>query len=86
MKNPTREAVRRYCVANDLFTVGGNEQYSKMLDALETQLPLHDIATIIWICSDTDKHADEIENDLRQLALECERFEEDLPYRREGSL
>lgn len=76
MKNPSREAVRQYCVANDLFTSGSTQQYERMLDALETQLPLHDIATIIWVCSDTAKHADEIENDLRQIALEYERIGE----------
>lgn len=83
MKNPPREAVRRYCVANDLFTNGSTQQYEKMLDMLDTQKPLSNIATVIWICSDTDKHADEIENDLRQIALEYERIGEE--YRREGS-
>ncbi len=68
MKNPSRDDVRRYCLANDLFTRGNNELYGKMLNALETQLPLHDIATIIWLCSDTDKHAQEIEDDLREMA------------------
>ena len=83
MKNPPREAVRRYCVTNDLFTGGSTQQYERMLDILDTQKPLSNIATVIWICSDTDKHADEIENDLRQIALEYERIGEE--YRREGS-
>ena len=68
MKNPTREAVRQYCISNGLFTAGRVGQYERMFAALETQLPLHDVATIIWICSDTEKHADEIESDLRALA------------------
>lgn len=83
MKNPPREAVRRYCVANELFTSGSTQQYEKMLDMLDTQKPLSNVATVIWICSDTDKHADEIENDLRQIVLEYERIGEE--YRREGS-
>ena len=48
-----------------LFTRGDSEQYSRMFDKLREGFPLHDIATIIWVCSDTAKHADEIENDLR---------------------
>jgi len=70
MTTPTRESVRQYCISNDLFKSGSNDQYEKMLNMLDLQRPLSNIATVIWICSDTDKHADEIENDLRQLMHE----------------
>lgn len=83
MESLTREEVKRYCIVNNLFTCGCNNQYEKMLNLVDMQYPLHDIATIIWCCSETDKHADEIENDLRQIALEYERIGEE--YRREGS-
>lgn len=83
MESLTREEVKRYCIVNNLFTCGCNNQYEKMLNLVDMQYPLHDIATIIWCCSDTDKHADEIENDLRQIALEYERISEE--HRREGS-
>ena len=70
MKNPSRETVRQYCVANDLFTSGTTEQYEKMLDMLEIGQPIANIATVIWICSATDKHAADIENDLRAMMRE----------------
>ena len=77
MKNPSREEVRRYCIANGLFTSGTNAQYEAMFGMLDRQMPIHDIATVIWICSSTDKHADEIENDLRALMrTEAEGSEE----------
>lgn len=67
-KNPPREEVRLYCIANNLFTAGTNSQYEAMFGMLDRQMPLHDIATMIWICSFTDKHADEIELDLVHIA------------------
>ena len=75
MKNPSRESVRRYCIANELFTSGTNAQYEAMFGMCDRQMPIHDIATVIWICSCTDKHADEIENDLRAMMIpdEAER-------------
>lgn len=77
MKNPSREAVRRYCIANGLFTAGTNAQYEAMFGMLDRQMPIHDIATVIWICSSTDKHAADIENDLRALMrTEAEGSEE----------
>ncbi len=64
-KNPSREAVRRYCIVNELFTGGTNDQYERMFDMLDRQMPIHDVATVIWLCSpDTDKHAADIESDL----------------------
>jgi len=68
-RNPPREDVRRYCIANDLFKGGTNDQYERMFDMLDRQMPIHDIATVIWVCSpDTDKHAAEIERDLIAIA------------------
>ena len=77
MKNPSREAVRRYCTANDLLTGGTNDQYERMFDMLDRQMPIHDIATVIWVCSpDAGKHAAEIESDLRNMMCE-ERSDDD---------
>ncbi len=67
MGYPTREAVRRYCVAYDLFTSGTTAQFEKMLDMVDLRQPIANVATVIWVCSDTNKHAAEIENDLREL-------------------
>ena len=67
MTYPTREAVRQYCVSNGLCTAGSVDQYEKMLAMVDLGRPVANIATVIWICSDTDKHADEIEQDLRAM-------------------
>lgn len=76
-KNPSREAVRRYCIVNELFTGGTNDQYERMFDMLDRQMPIHDIATVIWVCSpDAGKHAAEIESDLRNMIRE-ERSDDD---------
>ena len=70
-KNPSREAVRRYCIVNELFTGGTNDQYERMFDMLDRQMPIHDIATVIWTCSpNAGKHAAEIESDLRNMIRE----------------
>lgn len=78
MKNPSREAVRLYCIASGLFTCGTNSQYEKMFNMLDMQQPIANVATVIWICSDTDKHADDIEKDLRAMMIPdtAERSEE----------
>ena len=71
IRPPTRESVRQYCIANDLFTCGCNRQYEAMFNMCDMQRPIHDIATVIWICSDeesTGKTADIIELDLLHLA------------------
>ncbi len=70
--------VQQYCIRNNLFTLGSNEQYDRMLDLVRDGFPLHDLATIIWICSKTDKHADEIEKELQALMIPdvAERSEE----------
>ena len=57
------EEIRQYCKENGLFTAGSREQFERALT-----LPLHDIATVVWICSETDKHATEIEHDLVELS------------------
>ena len=62
-------SVRRYCADNRLFTCGSNEQYNRMLELVKNGFPLHDIATMIWICSETDKTAADIDEDLKRLAV-----------------
>lgn len=47
--------LRQACIDNDWFTAGTNEQYQKLFYANENGCPLEEIATIIWLCSDTEK-------------------------------
>lgn len=57
--------VASYCRRNNLFTSGDMEQYEKVLSACDDNTtPVHDIAVMIWICSDTEKTVEEIENDI----------------------
>ena len=64
----TAQKVIDYCIDNKLFTHGDNGQYRRVLELAGNGFPLHDIATMIWICSETDKHATEIEHDLVELS------------------
>lgn len=69
--------VQQYCIANNLFNRGSYERYERMLELAGAGFPVHDIATMIWICSETDKHAEEIEQDLRAMIPDtAERSEE----------
>ncbi|MBR5090664.1 MAG: hypothetical protein IK093_14635 [Ruminiclostridium sp.] len=69
--------VQQYCIANNLFNRGSYERYERMLELAGKGFPVHDIATMIWICSETDKHAEEIEQDLRAMIPDAaERSEE----------
>ena len=71
----TSQKVIDYCIKNNLFTHGDNMQHKRVQELAEKGFPLHDIATMIWICSDTDKHATEIEHDLVELSGEGENVD-----------
>lgn len=57
--------VMSYCKKENLFTSGDIIQYNKMLAACDSEnVSAHDIAVMIWICSDTEKTVQEIEKDI----------------------
>ena len=58
--------VYRLCNVNDWFTCGTVSQYNKMFDMVRENRPIHDIALVIWFCSD----GRDSEEDIR-IALEC---------------
>lgn len=58
---------REYLRNEKLFTVASNEQFYRTLDLIQAEFPVHDIATIVWFLSTTEKHAQDIEDDLRGL-------------------
>ena len=60
MRKPDVYALREFCIRHNYFTNGDNGQYQKLFDFFEKNEPMHDIALIIWICSDTDKRPAEI--------------------------
>lgn len=45
-------AIRQLCIDKNYFTCGSNEQYNKMFDMVENNAEPHDIALVIWICSE----------------------------------
>lgn len=52
---PTSD-LRALCIKRDWFTCGTNEQYKKLFHANSTGATMEEIATIIWLCSDDEKH------------------------------
>ena len=50
----TNENLRSLCIKNNWFTEGSNKQYEKLFYANENGCPIEQIATIIWVCSDSD--------------------------------
>lgn len=59
----TAEHLRQICIKNNWFTGGDNTQYDKLFRMNEDNVStLHDMAVVIYICSDTDLQT--IENTL----------------------
>lgn len=52
----TPDELRSLCIRKDWFTCGSNTQYEKLFKANEELASIEEIATIIWLCSDDDKH------------------------------
>lgn len=52
----TPERLRSLCIRKNWFTCGTNEQYQKLFYANENGCSLEEIATIIWLCSDSEIH------------------------------
>ena len=44
--------LRGLCIKNNWFTCGTPTQYSKLFEMAEARATIHDLALIIWICSD----------------------------------
>lgn len=54
------------CVEKNYFTCGDNMQYMRMFELARSGAPAHDVALVIWICSD-NIDLDEIENEVRKV-------------------
>lgn len=57
MKNysvTTNTNLRDLCIRKQWFTCGSIEQYDKLFYANENGAPIQEIATIIWLCSDSE--------------------------------
>lgn len=49
------DTIRKACIDSGWFTDGTVSQYEKLFYANENRWPLEKIATIIWLCSDSDE-------------------------------
>ena len=48
------DKLRSLCIKHNWFTCGTNSQYSKLFDMNEQGAGIEQIATVIWLCSDSD--------------------------------
>lgn len=56
----SNEDLRAFCIQNDLFNTGSNDQYEKLFRLNDRGACYYELSLVIWLCSDTDKSAQEI--------------------------
>lgn len=47
------DKLRSLCIQHDWFTCGTNSQYEKLFEMNEQGAGIEQIATVIWLCSDS---------------------------------
>ncbi len=65
-KHITTEALRQFCIDNDYFTCGSNEQYKRLFELNNAQADTHELALVIWVCSNA-AILEQIEEELDEL-------------------
>lgn len=50
----SNELLRQLCIKNRWFTQGTTRQYEKLFDMNDQLASIEQIATVIWLCSDSD--------------------------------
>ena len=68
MRRLSTLAVYNLCNDKGWFTRGDNSQYERMFDMVRNADPIHDIAIVIWICSDPKWTIQEIESILNEVS------------------
>lgn len=71
----TTEVLRQFCIDNGYFTCGSNEQYKRLFELNDMQADMHELALVIWICSDTailEQIEEELDDLLDQQELNIE--------------
>ena len=58
--------VYNLCNRNSWFTYGTNSQYNRMFEMVRQGKSIHDIAVVIWICSDGSDKIGTIERILKE--------------------
>lgn len=49
----SNDVLRQLCISNQWFTQGTNRQYEKLFDMNDQSASIEQIATVIWLCSDS---------------------------------
>ena len=76
--------LRYFCIDNDYFTAGDNEQYSKMFEVAKEAVKsglktdIEKVAAIIWVCSETDDSIDIIGSKIAEW-LSKEQVKHEIP-------
>lgn len=52
----SNETLRNLCIKNNWFTEGTNSQYEKLFYMNKSNASIEHIATVIWLCSDSEEH------------------------------
>lgn len=50
----SNNTLRHLCIKNNWFTEGTNSQYEKLFEMNKSGAGIEQIATVIWLCSDSD--------------------------------
>lgn len=58
--------LRSLCISNNYFTCGSTNQYNKMFDLADEGANAHDIALVIWLCSN-DVKFEKIEKEVEEI-------------------
>jgi len=67
MPGLTFSKVYSLCNKHNWFTHGSNSQYDRMFKMVDAGKPIHEIALVIWICSDPKWSVEEIESILNSV-------------------
>lgn len=51
----TRDRLYKLCNKHNWFTAGSTNQYMELFDLVDAKATTHEIALVIWICSDRDR-------------------------------
>jgi len=60
------EKIRQFCIQNKYFKAGTSSQYEKLFELANEGASKHDLALIIYVCSDNDS-LETIENKLEMI-------------------
>ena len=76
----TRERMYKLCNRHSWFTAGSTNQYMELFDLVDAKASIHDMAMVIWICSDRDRWSIEEIQKLLDEKLYCAMLNGEIHY------